>query len=292
MQRLEPLEVATGSARIAKALQLRSADGVELHASLFAAARPRAGLLLVHGLQSHAGWFEASDTARELAEAGVCSLAYDRRGSGRSSGARGHAESAEDFLMDLDAARRALRSEIGASAPLHVLANCFGACATLAYAAEHPDAFASLILTSPATHMSRRASYGFGHKLRIALAPAHRCFATPLRDEYFVSEGPWLDWIRHDPLALRSVSAGFLRSAARLGRRMRDAIPRLRTPLLVILARRDAIVDNRAIRCAFLASCPGPRRLLEHDVDHYIDFTRARWELAREIELFVRRPRP
>ncbi len=292
MQPLGPLARAGGSARLAPSLRLASADGTELHASLFAAARPRAGLLLVHGLQSHAGWFEASDTARELAEAGISSLAYDRRGSGRSSGARGHAESADDFLADLDAARRALRSELGPSAPLHVYANCFGAAAALAYTAEHPDAFASLILTSPATNLSRRASYGLGARLRIGLAPARTEFPTPLRDEYFVRGGPWLEWIRHDPLALRSVSAGFLRGAARLSRRMRDAIPRLQIPLLVVLARRDAIVDNRAIRCTFFASCPGPRRLLEHDVDHYIDFTGARWALAREIELFVRRPRP
>jgi alpha-beta hydrolase superfamily lysophospholipase len=290
MPPIEPL--AVGSVRIARALRLRSADGTELHATLFPALRPRAGLILVHGLQSHAGWFEASDTARELAEAGICSLAYDRRGSGRSDGARGHAESTDDFLMDFDAARRALRGELGASVPLHVFANCFGACAALAYTAEHPDAFSSLILTSPATHLSRRASYGLTSLLRIGLAPARTEFPTPLRDEYFVSAGPWLDWIRRDPLALRFVSAGFLRSAARLARRMRRAISELETPLLVILARRDAIVDNRAIRCTFLASCPGPRRLLEHDVEHYIDFTSARWALAREVELFVKRPRP
>ena len=291
MQPLEPMSVSAGSARSARAIELRSADGTPLHASLFAGPRARAGLLLVHGLQSHAGWFEASDTAGELADAGIWSLAYDRRGSGRSSGAGGHAESPDDFLRDLDAARVALRRELGASAPMHVYANCFGARAALAYAAEHPGAFASLILTCPATHMSGRASYGLGSKLRIALAPAREAFPTPLRDEYFVSGGPWLEWIRRDPLALRSVSAGFLRSTARLTRRMWAAIPQLHAPLLVILARRDLMVDNGAIRRFFLASYRGPRRLVEHDVDHYIDFTEARWALAREIGLWVRRPR-
>ena len=101
-----------GSAPIARALALTSADGTRLHASFFPARRPRAGLLLVHGLQSHAGWFEASGTARELADAGISCLAYDRRGSGRSAGMTGHADSADDFPMDLDAGVAALRREL------------------------------------------------------------------------------------------------------------------------------------------------------------------------------------
>ena len=288
---MQPLDsISSMASERAAALRLRSADGCELHASFFAAPRARAGLVLVHGLQSHAGWFEASDTARELARAGICSLAYDRRGSGRSSGERGHAQSAEDFLLDLDAARRALRRELGPAGPLHALANCFAAPTVLAYAAEHPGAFASLILTAPATHMRRNASYGLGAKLCIALDGARATFPTPLRDEDFVRAGPWLDWIRHDPLALRRVSAGFLRSAWRLKRRMWAALPQLRIPLLVILGRRDAIVDNRGIRRSFLARHPGPQRLVEYDVEHYVDFTSARAAFAREVELWLRRP--
>jgi alpha-beta hydrolase superfamily lysophospholipase len=291
MLTLEPRE-RTGAPRGARALRLRSADGVSLHASLFSAPHARAGLLLVQGLQSHAGWFEASGTAAELARAGICSLACDRRGSGRSAGARGHVASADEFLLDLDAAHVALRRQLGAVAPVHVLANCFGARAALAYAAEHPGAFASLVLTAPATHMRARASYGLTAGLRIALSPARAPFPTPLRDEYFVREGPWLDWIRADALALRSVSAGFLRSASRLTRRMWSGLPRVRIPLFVILSRRDAIVDNEAIRRSFVARYPGPSRVLEYDVEHYVDFTDARWAFARELERWVQRPRP
>jgi alpha-beta hydrolase superfamily lysophospholipase len=288
----EPVVLAPDGASSARTMSLRSTDGTPLHASLFAGSRTKAGLLVVHGLQSHAGWLEASDTARELADVGICSLAYDRRGSGRSSGPTGHAESDGDFLMDLAAAHAALECEIGRTTPIHLLANCFGARAALAYAGEHPEAFASLILTSPATHMSRQASYGLGSKLRIALAPPTKVFATPLRDEYFVREGRWLDWIRRDPLALRSVSAGFLRSAARLTRRMWSAVPRISIPLLVVLARRDAIVDNDAICRSFLPRWRGPHRRIEYDAEHYVDFTDARCAFARDLERWLREPRP
>jgi alpha-beta hydrolase superfamily lysophospholipase len=278
---------ASRSASIARALPLASADGTRLHASLFPAARPIAGLLLVHGLQSHSGWFEASDTAGELAEAGISSLACDRRGSGRSSGVPGHADSSDDFLDDLDAAAAALRSHLGAGVPLHALANCFGSRALLVHAARSPGTFRSLILTAPATRMTRRASYGPGQKLRIALAAPQRRFATPLRDEDFVSAGAWLEWIRRDGRALRSVTAGFLRSAARLARGMRRAIPRLPVPLLVVLGKRDVLVDNRAIRADLVEAWAGAKRVIEYDAEHYVDFSPARPALAREIRAWL-----
>jgi alpha-beta hydrolase superfamily lysophospholipase len=276
-----------GSAPITRALALTSADGTPLHASFFPAQRPRAGLLLVHGLQSHAGWFEASGTARELADAGISCLAYDRRGSGRSAGMTGHADSADDFLMDLEAGVTALRRELPSGVPMHALANCFGARAVLPYAAEHPEAFRSLILTAPATHMSRQASYRLGQKLSVLLAEAETYVPTPLQDEYFVSTGPWLDWIRRDAFSLRYVTAEFLRSANRLTRRMQAAIPRLRIPLLVVLSRRDVLVDNEAIRERFFAPYAGPKQLVEYDTEHYVDFTSVRPDLESRLEEWV-----
>ena len=274
-------------------LKLESADGTRLHASHFPARRPRAGLLLVHGLQSHARWFEASPTARNLAEAGICCLAYDRRGSGRSAGPTGHAGSAEDFEMDFAAAVGALRHELdrrgSRTAPLHVLANCFGTRVVLPWLAAHPDTFRSVILTAPATHMTRHASYGLLQKLAILVAPSRSYFPTPLRDEDLVSAGPCLDWIRRDALSLRHTTAGFLRSANRLTRRMQEAIPRLRLPLLVVLSRRDVLVDNAAIRRDFFAPYAGPKQLVEYDTDHYVDFTRARAELERTLATWLLR---
>ena len=272
-------------------LPLASADGTRLHASYFAARRPRAGLLLVHGLQSHARWFEVCPTARNLAGAGISCLAYDRRGSGRSDGKSGHAASADDFLMDFAAGAAALRRELdadaGPGAPMHVLANCFGTRIVLPYLAAHPDVFRSVILTAPATHMSRRASYGLGQKLSILLAAAGTYFPTPLRDEDFVSAGPGLEWIRGDALSLRRTTASFLRSANRLTRRMWQAIPQLRLPLLVVLSRRDVLVDNEAIKRGFVAPYAEPKELVVYDTDHYVDFTSARPELARKLDAWI-----
>jgi alpha-beta hydrolase superfamily lysophospholipase len=258
---------------------------------VFRADAPVAGLLYVHGMQSHAGWTEASGTAAELAAAGITGLAYDRRGSGRSGGLRGHATSADDFLEDLRTAIDALRQQLddsgAADAPIHVLANCFGSRAVLTFVGENPGVFQSLVLTAPATHMSRRGSYPCWKRGLIALAPPETYFATPLRDADFVSSGPWLKWIRRDELGLRGVTAAFLRAAAALTARMEAAIPRLRAPLLVVLGRRDVLVDNDLIRDDFFAPYSGRKELLEYDTEHYVDFTDAQPDFASRLQEWI-----
>ncbi|MEZ5312617.1 MAG: alpha/beta fold hydrolase [Thermoanaerobaculia bacterium] len=105
-----------------------------MHASVWQAPNPSAGLLLIHGMQSHSGWFEAAATAAEAAAAGITVLSYDRRGSGRSGGERGHVGSEQAFLDDLAAAHDGLVGELvqagGEAAPVHALASCFerGSC--------------------------------------------------------------------------------------------------------------------------------------------------------------------
>ena len=266
---------------------IESADGTSLHGSLWRAESPRAGLLLVHGMQSHAGWFEVSGTSDDLAADRFTVLAYDRRGSGRSDGPRGDSPSSEAFLEDFAAARSYLAAELAdcgsAGAPLHVLANCFGTRIVLPYLAKHPGTFTSVILTAPATHMSRAADFRLATKLHILTAPGSETFATPLEDRLFVSSGPFLDWIRDDRHALREVTARFLRETQMLTRRMHQAARELELPMLVILGSRDAMVINDKIKDEFVARYRGPIEVLELDAEHYVDFTDQQPALAAAV---------
>lgn len=269
-----------------------SRDGTPLHASLWRAERPIAGLLMIHGMQSHAGWFEVSGTADEVARWGVTVLAYDRRGSGRSGGPLGHVPSAEAFLEDLAAAHeelaRVLAEQGAPDVPLHALANCFGTRILLPYLQGHPAAFRSAVLTAPATKMSRAADYRAATKLRVIFAAAERRFPTPLEDQLFVSSGPFLEWIRDDSLSLREVTAGFLRATRTITGRMKKAGRKIETPLLVVLGSRDAMVVNAKIRSDFVARYRGPVEVLELDSEHYIDFTDQQPALAAAIVEWVR----
>lgn len=136
--------------------------------------------------------------------------------------------------------------------------------------------------------MSRRADYGLADRLRVLAAPGDRRFRTPLSDELFVSSGPALDWIRADPLALREVTARFLRSAFALTRRMTRAAPLLDLPMLVILGRRDAMVVNQRIRSDFVDRYRGPIEVVELDAEHYVDFTDQQPALAASVRDWIR----
>jgi alpha-beta hydrolase superfamily lysophospholipase len=273
-------------------VEFASRDGTPLHGLLWRAPVPAAGLLILHGMQSHAGWFEVSGTPDHLAANGVTVFAFDRRGSGHSGGERGHAPSSSAFLDDLDAGRseltRALAEQCLSNAPLHALANCFGTRILLPYLADHPGAFRSAVLTAPAFAMSRAADYDIRTSLRILLANAQRRFATPLHDELFVSSGPLLEWIRADALSLREVTAGFLRATARLTRRMKRAAKNLELPILVILGEWDAMVVNDRIRRDFVARYRGPIEVLELDGEHYLDFTDRQPELTAAVSDWIR----
>src|SRR3954453_19715471 len=81
---------------------LTAVDGLPLHyrAWLPESQPASAALLFSHGIASHGAWF--AETPAFLAERGMAVYAPDRRGSGLSGGRRGHIDSYEQALSDLD----------------------------------------------------------------------------------------------------------------------------------------------------------------------------------------------
>src|SRR4051794_21782947 len=85
---------------------------------------PRGIVVLVHGLQSHAGWF--LDAGVALAARGLAVYAPDRRGSGRSLSARGDIGDYRAWFEDLEEVVRAARAD-HSEAEVHLVGHCFGA---------------------------------------------------------------------------------------------------------------------------------------------------------------------
>src|SRR5262245_66050426 len=63
------------------------------------AARPRAELLIVHGLAEYGDRYR--DLSATLAARGISCFAYDQRGHGLRPGTRTHVERFDDFVADL-----------------------------------------------------------------------------------------------------------------------------------------------------------------------------------------------
>jgi alpha-beta hydrolase superfamily lysophospholipase len=263
------LVLATEPVRVA----FKSRDNTDLSALLFKAENPKALLLVVHGMQSNAEWFRSS--GKFLSEKGVSVLAFDRRGSGKSGGLPGHADKPQDFIDDIHAAYYSLIKHGGdAKAPVHLYANCFGSRVAFPYAALRPEAFRSIIVTSPATDMSKEADYSLGEKLKILTTPNKlRYFATPLVDEHFSTHWEVLRWIGNDEksLSVRFVTKSFLSSARTLTGSMYDAVKKLEVPLYVILADKDRVVNNAKIEARFEKNYQGELKIETLCSEHLLE---------------------
>src|SRR3954466_4465179 len=85
-----------------------ASDGYPIHVASWPPAGPARGRVVVlHGVQSHGGWYHG--LGRTLAAAGYEAHFPDRRGSGAHREDRGHAPGAGRLLADLAGALETLR---------------------------------------------------------------------------------------------------------------------------------------------------------------------------------------
>lgn len=71
----------------------KASDGYEIHVAVWPAVGTLRGrVVVIHGVQSHGGWYHS--LGRTLAEAGYETHFPDRRGSGANRADRGHTPSA------------------------------------------------------------------------------------------------------------------------------------------------------------------------------------------------------
>ncbi len=76
--------------------------GIRTPARIYGRESKGVPVLMLHGLQSHSGWFVQS--AHFLASLGSPVYALERRGSGLSEARRGHCENFQELVADVQAA--------------------------------------------------------------------------------------------------------------------------------------------------------------------------------------------
>ncbi len=263
----------------------RASDGYELHFRTWRAQTPKADVVALHGIQSHSGWYEFS--SRLLAQAGFSVFFLDRRGSGLNQQQRGHAPGAERLVRDVLEFSAFVKDRQREQRPLVLLAVSWGGKLATVAAEREPRLFPLLVLLYPG--LKARVDLPWREKLRIAwLAVCGRLnqlVPVPLDDPaLFTAEKQWQEFIRQDPLALRSVTVGFLLAHKRLSRQAVRAVKRLKQPVLVALAGKDRIVDNQAVRRLFAALPRHQCTLWEFpNAQHTLEFEPNRREIFERL---------
>jgi alpha-beta hydrolase superfamily lysophospholipase len=240
-------------------------DGYELAYRAYPAKAPqRAQVVIIHGIQSHAGWYEGS--CRALSQAG-CSVSFlDRRGSGANRNQRGDSPGYRRLVDDVAEFIKQTRSQNPESLPLHLVAISWGGKLAVALTERHPGLIDDLVLITPG--FFPRVAPSLREKLRIAWARVTKptkCFPIPLNDpELFTSNPRWLEYLRQDDRSLHEATARFLVSSVHLDRRLKRASRFVHMPTLLLLAGEDRIIDNVRTR-RFVESFPSTdRQVIEY----------------------------
>jgi alpha-beta hydrolase superfamily lysophospholipase len=229
--------------------RLAGARGVELFwQGWLPDAEPRGLLLLCHGMGEHSGRYRTVVEALD----GWAVYGLDHRGHGRSGGRRVHLRHYADLLADYDAFRRTVAARHPGLRPF-LLGHSMGGQIALAYALEHQDDLAGLVVSAPAlvagdvprplrpvlTLLARAAPTLRRAVVDLAGISKDEAVVTAYRTDALVHQG-------HPTLALSlALYDQMLLLPARFGE--------LRLPLLVMHGTADRICDpagSRALEAA------------------------------------------
>lgn len=110
----------------------------------------RAHLLIIHGYGEHSGRYH--EFAQHLSNHTIATSAFDLRGHGLSSGARGHIENFSDYLDDVE------RVSTSVGKPTFLLGHSLGGLIALDYYRDRAPNFNGLIVTNPYLKLAMKVS--------------------------------------------------------------------------------------------------------------------------------------
>jgi acylglycerol lipase len=212
---------------------------------------PRGLLLICHGMGEHSGRY--TTVVDELVPDGWAVYGLDHRGHGRSRGPRVHVRRYPDYLADFGT----FHGLVGARHPQlrpFVLGHSMGGQIALAYALEHQDELAGLVLSAPplaAAAVSRpvRAAYTLVGRVAPRLRRAVVDLSTISRDAAVVAAYR-ADALVHQGHPTIALSLALVDRMALLAARA----PELRLPLLLQHGTADRICDPAGTRALAAAA--------------------------------------
>ncbi|MEW4567946.1 alpha/beta fold hydrolase [Tautonia sp. JC769] len=264
--------------------QIRTSDGYSIHVTRWSPETdPRASCVILHGVQSHAGWYHG--LGRFLAEAGIEAHFPDRRGSGSNQEERGHCPSSGRLIEDVIEICRAVRDD-RPELPVILGGISWGGKLVVTAAARQPGLIDGIALICPG--LEPRVGVSRSERLRIAAAffinrKAH--FPIPLADPALFTANPDAQrFIANDPLSLRTATAGLLAASTFLDRKARRAPSRVEQPCLLMLAEHDRIVNNDRTRDYVQRLASADKTVIEYpDAHHTLEFEPEPGRYARDL---------
>ena len=204
--------------------------------------KPRATVLIVHGLGEHAGRY--AHVAAALVQAGFAVRAYDHQGHGRSAGQRGTLHTPDGLLQDLatvidDTRRRA------PDRPLVLLGHSMGGLVVARAVAQQLRPVDALVMSSPALGIHANLL----QKLLLSVLPGwlpHLTIANGLDPQWVARDAAVVKAYREDPLVHDRISPRLGAWIWREGPKTVEGAGTWPLPTLLLYAGTDHLVDPAA----------------------------------------------
>ena len=223
-------------------------------------------VVCIHGIQSHGGWYEHS--CRRLAEAGYEVYFLDRRGSGLNERDRGDAPGFRRLIKDVVEFLEALTKE--SPSKIFIVGISWGGKTAVGVEKMRPGLVDGIALLCPGFYP--RVSLSGREKAAVVwarLTRPRRLFPIPLSDPtLFTATEKWLTFLREDPLTLHQATARFLIASTAFDFYLRGIASHIKIPVLLMLAGRDRIIDNRPTR-DLAARFAGVKAIVEYPEAHH-----------------------
>jgi acylglycerol lipase len=222
------------------------------------------GVVYLHGIQSHGGWFLRS--CDYLRQNGMTVLAAERRGSGLNEKERGHCGSAKQLIEDTDRCVEWIRDYVRKArgvksqstneekkAPdpffkVDIVAVSWSGKLALAYAAQFPQKVRSVVLVTPG--LKAKIDISLKDKIVIGahgIVSPHKLHEIPLNEpKLFTANPEKIKFLENDPLKLTHATASFFVTSKHLDLQVPKLLSRLTMPVYLLLAEHDKIIDNDA----------------------------------------------
>jgi alpha-beta hydrolase superfamily lysophospholipase len=270
-----------------------ASDGYPLHIALWPTEAPARGhVVVLHGVQSHGGWYHR--LGRSLSSAGYVASFPDRRGSGANQQDRGHTPSARRLIRDLVEWLQTVRLE-QPGLPIAVAGISWGGKLAVILAARHPELVDGLALICPGLHP--RVGVTARERLKIAWAVMtnrKKRFPIPLSDPALFTDSPaGQAFIAADPLSLHEATAGLLAASVLIDRLVARTPTRIKQSVLLMQAGRDRIIDNERTLEFFKRLAASDTQVIEYAEGHHtLEFDPDPDRYARDLIAWLDRHLP
>lgn len=226
---------------------LTGGGGLKLFYRTWKPESPRAGLILVHGMNEHIGRY--SHVAEFFVNQGFAVYGLDHRGYGQSEGPRCYVSRFEEYLEDL----RLLVDMAQEHGKPFMVGHSLGGLISFRYALAYPDTVKALVVTSP----------GFGSKAKIdpvtrALAPVMSFMlprlqmAVPFKPDDVCRDPAVVQKYATDPLVGRKATPRWFIEMTRAQQACHQGLAAgMKVPVLFLQAGDDLLVDPEATRTIF-----------------------------------------